>query len=391
MSARNQDQGLTPVWAELSNNGVDHRRQAPGDVIPSSRIEETHDNYARPHVEDLGDPDGDPMSAFTALELCAGGGGQALGLEQAGFEHAAVVEIDEAACRTLAHNRPAWRVLNRDIRTLSGKEFRGVDLVAGGVPCPPFSIAGKQLGKMDERDLFPAALRLVDEIRPRAVMLENVRGLSTEKFAPYRAQIVEKLDDMGYSAFWQILNSSDYGVAQLRPRFVLVALRRRLATSFSWPKPLERRTTVAEAIGDLIASRGWPGASAWKRGAQSIAPTLVGGSKKHGGPDLGPTRAKQQWMELGVDGMGVANEAPGPDFPADKRPKLTVEMVARLQGFPDDWQFQGGKTAAYRQVGNAFPPPVAAAVARCIFTVLQADKRKKPAEMAARELCFDFL
>jgi len=110
-----------------------------------------------------------------------------------------------------------------------------------------------------------------------------------------------------------------------------------------------------------MASRGWPGADAWREKACSIAPTIVGGSLKHGGPDLGPTRAKKAWEALGVDGHGIVDEPPGPDFVGN--PRLTVRMVARLQGFPDSWEISGSKTAAYRQVGNAFPPPVAHAVA----------------------------
>ena len=121
-----------------------------------------------------------------------------------------------------------------------------------------------------------------------------------------------------------------------------------------------------------MAANGWPGVSRWREQANTIAPTLVGGSKKHGGPDLGPTRAKRAWASLGVDGMGIWDEAPGKDFVG--MPRLTVRMAARIQGFPDDWQFAGRKTAAYRQVGNAFPPPVAAAVAGKIASALTVRK-----------------
>ena len=121
---------------------------------------------------------------------------------------------------------------------------------------------------------------------------------------------------------------------------------------------------MGKTLCDLMAERGWAGARTWAARADDIAPTVVGGSKKHGGPDLGPTRAKRAWATLGVDGIGIADQAPDPDFVG--MPRLTVRMVARLQGFPDDWQFSGRKTPAYRQVGNAFPPPVAAAVGRQI-------------------------
>lgn len=309
------------------------------------------------------------MPKLTCLEICAGAGGQALGLEQARFEPQALVEIDEACCNTLRFNRPHWNVIEGDLRNFDGSPFNGVDLLAGGVPCPPFSKAGKQLGEEDERDLFPEALRLVDECRPRAVMLENVRGFLDAVFEDYRSNLKRQLERMGYVADWRLLNASDYGVSQLRPRVAIVAIRKDLSHSFSWPKSYSQNPiTVGELLYDQIASRGWKGAKRWRLQADDIAPTIVGGSKKHGGPDLGPTRAKRAWASLGVDGMGIANEPPDRDYLG--MPRLTVNMVARIQGFPDEWHFTGRKTPAYRQVGNAFPPPVAHAVAKEVFNCL---------------------
>ena len=312
---------------------------------------------------------------LTSLEICAGAGGQALGLEQAGFAHEAVVEIDADACETLRCNRE-WKVIEGDVANVDGRAYAGIDLIAGGVPCPPFSIAGKQLGEDDERDLFPQALRLIEEIGPRAVLLENVRGLGTRRFGEYRALVLDRLRGLGFQTWWNLVHASDHGVPQLRPRFVLVAMRPPWASWFRWPQaqPVPP-PTVGEALGDLMASRGWPGAASWARRATRIAPTIVGGSKKHGGPDLGPTRARAAWAAMGVNGLGIADEIPGPDFPADKLPKLTVAMVARLQGFPGDWMISGRKTAAYRQVGNAFPPPVARALGTAIAAALNAAPR----------------
>lgn len=312
-------------------------------------------------------------SGLTCIEICAGAGGQAIGLERAGFEALAHVEYDRHACATLRLNRPGWNVVEGDVRDFSATGFKGVDLVAGGVPCPPFSVAGKQLGAGDERDLFPEALRLVRECKPKAVMLENVRGFLDAVFTDYRMSLKSQLKEMGYLASWHLLNASDFGVPQLRPRVVVVAIRKDLAQYFYPPMPLTDgipTKTVGETLVDLMAANGWEYALEWAAKANEIAPTLVGGSKKHGGADLGPTRARNAWASLGVNGKSLAEEAPHKGF--KDMPRLTLRMTARIQGFPDDWQFSGGKTAAYRQIGNAFPSPVAHAVATKIREAITA-------------------
>jgi DNA (cytosine-5)-methyltransferase 1 len=312
------------------------------------------------------------MTELTCLEICAGAGGQALGLEQAGFAHAAVVDLDRDACETLRRNRGSrWKVIEADVTDVDGAEFGCIDLLAGGVPCPPFSVAGHQLGGADERDLFPQALRLAAEIGPRAVLLENVRGLAAARFDRYRAQVAARLEQLGYQVWWRMMQASEHGVPQLRPRLVLVAVRQPWARRFNWPAAASADPgTVGEALVDLMSSRGWQGAAAWAVRAAGIAPTIVGGSRKHGGPDLGPTRARAAWRVLGVDGRGIADAAPDRSFPREALPRLTTRMVARLQGFPDSWDFAGRKTAAYRQVGNAFPPPVARAAGRALTAAL---------------------
>lgn len=304
-----------------------------------------------------------------SIEFCAGAGGQALGLEQAGFDHAALVEIEADFCKTLRLNRPQWDVRCADMNAFDGRSFAGVDLMAGGLPCPPFSVAGKQLGDLDERNLFPAAIRLIDEIKPKAVMIENVRGFLSPVFEEYRLHLKAEFKKLGYVVDWRLLNASDFGVPQLRPRVVIVALKQEYTGGFEWPDVLPQNPpTVGEVLKDMMAANGWAGAARWARGANDIAPTIVGGSKKHGGPDLGPTRARKAWAALGVEGRTIAESAPDADFCGI--PRLTVAMVARLQGFPADWQFYGRKTTAYRQVGNAFPPPVACAVASNVKSAL---------------------
>ena len=307
---------------------------------------------------------------YTSIEICAGAGGQALGLEGAGFKHVALVEYEKDYCDSLRRNRPEWNVMCMDVHSFDGRPYRDkIDLLAGGVPCPPFSVAGKQLGKEDERDLFPQMLRLVEEINPRAVMIENVRGFLGKQFDAYRNSIVKRLNDLGYNLHIRLLNASDYGVPQLRPRAIIVGIRTDIFDTFTFPMPQPQlNNNVGNAIYDLMVENGWKHAEEWRQKASKIAPTLVGGSKKHGGPDLGPTRARAAWAEMGIDGRGIANEAPDEDF--EGMPRLTPRMMARLQGFPDDWQFNDRKTTTCRMIGNAFPPPVAREVGLKIKKVL---------------------
>lgn len=319
------------------------------------------------------------MKRLTCLELCAGAGGQAIGLERAGFEPVALVEIDRHACETLRRNRPQWRVTETDLRKFGAHEFHGTDLVCAGVPCPPFSIASKQLGESDERNLFPDALRIVSEVQPRAVLFENVPGLAKPVFRDVLGRILGRLTELGYVPEARVLNASDYGTPQLRPRLVIAAMRPGVFAHFRWPKPSGPAATAGDALREMMKSNGWQGADEWAEQAASVAPTLVGGSKKHGGADLGPTRARMAWARLGVDGRGLADEAPPRGYSGI--PRLTVTMAARLQGFPEDWVFSGGKTAAYRQIGNAFPPQVSCAVGTQIAEALRLhDAGARPAD-----------
>ncbi|MFF2011141.1 DNA cytosine methyltransferase [Streptomyces sp. NPDC058195] len=341
---------------------------------------------------------------FTSVEICAGAGGQALGLERAGFEHALLIEMDKSACETLRHNRPQWKVHEGDLREYvrSGaaealKSEVGIDLLAGGVPCPPFSLAGKQLGRDDDRDLFPTMIELAQQLDPPAIMIENVRGLMQSKFDGYREEIMRDLRNLGYECDWRELQAGDFGVSQLRPRSVLVALKPEYWKRFNaegWHLPPEDQVpalSVGELLSASMKDRGLKGEAfdKWfEKAGKGIAPTLVGGSKKHGGADLGPTRAKRAWADLGVCGMGVADEPdkesgttknPSRDLGTgtDNGPMLTVPQAAMIQGFNPEqgerqWEFKGRKTAAYRQVGNAFPPPVAKAVGLQIMEALKA-------------------
>ncbi|MFF5189455.1 DNA cytosine methyltransferase [Streptomyces sp. NPDC000345] len=381
---------------------------------------------------------------LNSLEICAGAGGQAVGLHNAGFDHLALVEWDPHAVETLRANVGDWPGWDEEHRSalapMDVKEFLSssvrenleigkgkLDLLAGGVPCPPFSLAGKRLGKDDERDLFPDALKIIEDFMPRAVMIENVRGIlePPEIFIDYRRDILGELRDLGYVVpeikkswsaaeqdramrkVWRRIDASNFGVPQLRPRAILVVIHEDELNSsgveFVWPSKIKgQQVTVFDALAASMEARCrkyWtknrngepakPGEQTgkdvyqdWLRKAsraaetgRGVAPTLVGGSKKHGGADLGPTRAKRAWEALGVDAMGVANDPancdPERDLFRPAGPMLTVEQAALIQGFPVDWKFQGRKTAQYRQVGNAFPPPVAEAIGRAIAAVLR--------------------
>ncbi|RSN51382.1 DNA (cytosine-5-)-methyltransferase [Streptomyces sp. WAC 04229] len=400
----------------------------------------TRTTEPKPATEERREP------AFTSIEICAGAGGQAIGLHQAGFGHLALVEIDKYAVETLRlniedHEVWAWERENCDVLSADVTKFEphqdlhkgadllaqnGLDLLAGGVPCPPFSHAGKQLGKLDERDLFPRMLQLVEELKPRAVMIENVRGIMDPKFSDYRDWIRARLeggtyraddgqtvreDGLGYTVCrWDVLEASDFGVPQLRPRAILVAFRDDVIEDlkYEWPAPThEDPVSVAVSLepsmrerygryfNGVHGERARQGFDRWLKKALErdaelkgkgggVAPTLVGGSKKHGGADLGPSRAKAAWKQLGISGMGVANDIEACEKKASEErdlfgadgPMLTVRQAAVIQGFPPEWDFSGGKTAQYRQVGNAFPPPVARAVGKSIIEVLKAARER---------------
>ena len=319
-----------------------------------------------------------------AIELCAGAGGTAIGLEQAGFEPAVLVERNGDCCATLRDNRPGWPVYQADITDghLTGDP---VDLLSAGLPCTPHSRAGGQLGEADERHLWSAALRLIEQGRPRSVLLETADAVMDARFAGERARTLAALARMGYTAFWEVLDCLWFGVSQHRRRAVLIAFAEpAAAAAFRWPlSATDPPPTVGELLHPRMAANGWPGAAAWRDAANTWAPTIIGGSQRHGGPDLGPSQSKQAWRKLGVDPMGIATDVPDadgryersegkPGYVDGQGPMLTVRCGADLQGFPEDWAFSGGKTSRWRQVGNAFPPPAARALGLSVRAALTA-------------------
>ena len=220
--------------------------------------------------------------------------------------------------RDAAAEPARWRVLTKDIRELDGHDYRGVDLVAGGVPCSPFSVAGKQLGADDERDLFPEALRIIREARPTMVMLENTSALASARFDGLQSERAARARAARLRAR---VEGAQRECVRCSAAAAAVRARRGAAPllhGWQWP-PTSYRTppTVGDALEDLMAARGWPGAHRWARdGQRGWRRRSSVGRKKHGGPDLGPTRARQAWSLLGVDGRSVADEAPGPEAPS---------------------------------------------------------------------------
>jgi DNA (cytosine-5)-methyltransferase 1 len=317
---------------------------------------------------------------YTSLEICAGAGGQALGLERAGFSPLLLIDDDPDAINTLTVNRPHWEAHCMDLREFRVEDHplvKGVDLLSGGVPRTPYSVAGRQHGSSDGRDLLTVALDAVARVEPRAVLIENVYTLlSDRKFADTRGAVHAELAALGYVVEWRITDARDFGLPQRRPSAVLVALRPDDHGRFRWPEPEPPApTTVGTALRASMKARGWPGADAWADAADDIAPTIVGGSRDRGGADLGPRRTKSAWSRLGVKASSLADAVPGADFVLipgmgpngwDGLPRLTIEQVAILQGIPADWRVCGLKTSRYRQIAQAFPPVVAEVFGRSI-------------------------
>ncbi|MEB8337894.1 DNA cytosine methyltransferase [Streptomyces endophyticus] len=324
------------------------------------------------------------MSELTFVDVCSGAGGLALGLEQAGFVPRLLLDEDKDACATLRANRPRWEVIQDDLLDFDPSEHpvsHDVDLLSAGLPrVKSNATIGRTETGLEER-LLKAAIYLVHAIRPRAVLLENVPGLvGSAAFQEFREFARAELEHLGYDFTWFVMDAVDFGVPQNRKQGILVAVDRQLTRAFEPPSPTAQAPmTVGEALGRSMASRGWKESVRWAAQADRPAPTVVGGSKNRGGADLGPTGAKRKWATMGVNGHTVGDKVPGPDFVWDPElgrdglVKITVEQAALLQGFPETWEISGRKTARYRQVGHATPPPVGAALGRAVAEALDPD------------------
>lgn len=332
-----------------------------------------------------------PVRDFTSIELFAGGGGLALGMEKAGFKHVLLNEFDKFACATLRKNRPNWNVIEGDIHEVSFKDYKGkVDFLSGGFPCQAFSYAGNKAGFEDARGtLFFELARAVKEVQPKVFMGENVKGLYTHDNGKTFEVIKSVIADLGYTLVEpEVLKAIQYQVPQKRERLILIAIRNDIAkkVKFKYPSPYSRVLTLRDTFFkgilyncDVPESEGqkYP-----KRKKEIMEQVPMGGYWKDLPDDLQREYMKASYF-MGGGKTGIARRlsldepsltltcAPAMKqtercHPTETRP-LTVREYARIQTFPDDWEFYGNISAQYKQIGNAVPVNLAAAVGRSLI------------------------
>lgn len=325
----------------------------------------------------------------TDIELFAGTGGLALGLEQAGFDGLAYVEMNGDACETLRRNRPSWNVIEGDVHEIDFRQYDGqVDLVSGGFPCQAFSMAGKRLGFGDIRGtLFAEIIRCANETHPKMLLMENVKGLLSHDGGRTFETIRHEVEKAGYSLQWKILNASYHGVGQARERIVMIGIRDDLADkiSFEYPEPDDRQTTLRDALDGVPDSLGVsysegkakvldlvPPGGCWVDLPQDIAREYMKSSYDSPGGKRGMAR-RLSWdrpcLTLTTSPSQKQTERCHPD---ETRP-LTVREYARVQSFPDDWEFAGGIGSQYRQIGNAVPVEMARRIGVQIVKALDSE------------------
>ncbi|MEP9373310.1 DNA (cytosine-5-)-methyltransferase [Mesorhizobium sp. KR1-2] len=315
------------------------------------------------------------------VEICAGAGGQAIGLLGAGFKPVALYDMDLNATRTLRQNWN-WNVRRKRLEKVSDDELRryhGIDLLAGGVECRAFSRAGKQLGPKDSRNLFDEAVRYVEIIEPRAFFFENVEGFKDSKFIEYRASVYRRLEELDYSVGEHVLNAEDFGLAQSRSRVVLVGIRKNERGLFTPPTSSAARTTMGEALADVLFPYRGQGdsdydkwAETWLGRPSTNEPSYTVSSNLYKNDGM----TKQRWKKIGFEiDPNRIGDGPAP-LGSIKDPKslpyLTVEVARALQGFPKAWRFSGKPDRQFYQIGNAFPPQMSKAIGLAIARALEA-------------------
>ncbi|XJZ28094.1 DNA (cytosine-5-)-methyltransferase [Bacillota bacterium Lsc_1132] len=324
-------------------------------------------------------------TGINTLELFAGGGGLALGLEQAGLESTALIEINKYACETLKYNRPHWNVINEDVRNINFSEFK-VDVVVGGFPCQAFSYAGKKLGFEDTRGtLFFEFARAVKEIRPKLFLAENVRGIISHDNGRTLKTIIQILTELGYNVEYRLVNAVNYGVPQKRERVIIIGTQNGL--KFRFPKEEKEMVTLKDALKDVPLSEGMkysvnrkrilelvPPGGCWRDLPLEIQKEFMGKSFYSGGGRTGMAR-RLSWDEPSLTlTTSPSQKQTERCHPEETRP-FTVREYARIQTFPDSWEFQGSMSEKYKQIGNAVPVKLAYKIGQSIVECL-ANKTK---------------
>jgi len=359
-----------------------------------------------------------PRRDFSSVELFAGAGGLALGLEMAGFKHILLNEIDETACKTLKKNRPTWNVLHKDIHKVDFSSLSGaVDFLSGGFPCQAFSYAGKKGGLNDTRGtLFFELARAVSQLRPKVFMCENVKGLLSHDSGKTLSIIKNAIRELGYTLIEpRVLKAIMYQVPQKRERLILVAIRNDLApaVSFKWPDPYRRVMTLRDAFFkgelypcDVPASAGQsypekkkrvlamvPEGGDWRDLPLEEQKKYLGGSFYLGGGKTGMARRLSMDEPSLTLTCSPAQKQTERCHPTETRP-LTVREYARIQTFPDDWTFEGSLSDQYKQIGNAVPVNLAYAIGRSLIRLLNDIDERYPEESqftTANELAHQML
>ncbi len=311
----------------------------------------------------------DKEKKYTAIDLFAGAGGTALGLENAGFEHILLNEIDKDAAETLRVNKPEWNIIEDDIANVNFKKYRDkVDLIEGGFPCQAFSYAGRKLGFADTRGtLFYEFARAVKEARPKVAIGENVRGLLTHDGGRTLDTMISTIQRLGYNVSYRVLRAQYLDVPQKRERLLIFAVRKDVGDSLVYPREKDYTISIREAIGDKPISPGQAYSSWKKRVLKQVPP---GGYWR----DL-PEKIQKEYMKNsfhntgGKTGMARRLSWDEPSLtltcnpgqkqterchPEETRP-LNVREYARIQTFPDSWEFSGSMSSQYKQIGNAVP------------------------------------
>ncbi|WP_312098675.1 DNA (cytosine-5-)-methyltransferase [Corynebacterium dentalis] len=379
------------------------RRWEKKSLIKSRRNELGHREFAVSEIERLmrkiaGEPSEhtyevlrNEETELTAIDLFAGGGGTALGLENAGFRHLAVNEKDKWAAETLRKNRPEWNVIEGDVHNVSLREFSGhVDLVEGGFPCQAFSYAGNKLGFADTRGtLFHEFARIVSEVKPRVAMGENVRGLMTHDGGRTLKTMVKMLQDLGYKVAYKLLRAQYLDVAQKRERLIILAVREDLDIPILFPKERDYTFSLREVIGDVPAGPGmkynsWkfevmeqiPEGGNWRNLDDDEQRRYMKASYFLGGGKTGMAR-RLSWDEPSLTlTCNPAQKQTERCHPEETRP-LNVREYSRIQSFPDDWVFAGSISQQYKQIGNAVPVNLSYHVGRGIVHMLSGGKSEQ--------------